>query len=200
MSNSTSRLPRKAIATLLAAATVGAVAGCAPAATATATTSAPSHSGLGLGLEAPYTSPATQERNKRVAVHVLTQLFEEGNLKVADRYLSEDYIQHNPAAPNGREAIKNFIREWTARFPDHQYNVKRVLAQGNLVLVHSNRSCGLSGNESVQPRAPNGLGRAGPRRTRPRGGDTHPVRGPGPGGQFPHDLANWVRPGATGRP
>ncbi|WP_420864058.1 TetR/AcrR family transcriptional regulator [Streptomyces deccanensis] len=30
------------------------------------------------------------------------------------------------------------------------------------------RSCGLSGSESVQPRAPNGLGRAGPRRTRPR--------------------------------
>lgn len=138
MSNSTSRLPRKAIATLLAAATVGAVAGFAPAATATATASAPSHSGLGLGLDAPYTSPATQERNKRVAVLVLTQLFEEGNLKVADRYISEDYIQHNPAAPNGREAIKNFIRDWTARFPDHQYNVKRVLAQGNLVLVHSN--------------------------------------------------------------
>ncbi|MCT9081637.1 DUF3533 domain-containing protein, partial [Streptomyces fulvoviolaceus] len=31
-----------------------------------------------------------------------------------------------------------------------------------------NRSCGLRGSESVQPRAPNGLGRAGPRRTRPR--------------------------------
>ncbi|MFE9439980.1 PE-PGRS family protein [Streptomyces sp. NPDC006602] len=55
-----------------------------------------------------------------------------------------------------------------------------------------NRSCGLNGSESVQPRAPNGLGRAGPRRTRPRGGDTHPVRGPGPGGQFP------PRPGQIG--
>lgn len=133
-SNSTTRTTRKAVATLLAVATVGAVAGFAPAATA----SAPAHSGLTLGLDAPHTSPATQERNKRVAVHVLTQLFEEGNLKVADRYIRADYIQHNPAAPNGREAIKNFIRDWTARFPDHQYNVKRVLAQGNLVLVHSN--------------------------------------------------------------
>ncbi|WP_327725659.1 nuclear transport factor 2 family protein [Streptomyces europaeiscabiei] len=133
-SNSTTRTSRKAVATLLAVATVGAVAGFAPAATATA----PSHSGPTLGLDARHTSPATQERNKRVAVHVLTQLFEEGNLKVADRYIRADYIQHNPAAPNGREAIKNFIRDWTARFPDHQYNVKRVLAQGNLVLVHSN--------------------------------------------------------------
>ena len=30
----------------------------------------------------------------------------------------------------------------------------------------------------VQPHAPNGLGRTGPRRTRPLGGDMHRVRGP----------------------
>ncbi|WP_285438048.1 FAD-dependent oxidoreductase [Streptomyces sp. ISL-98] len=47
------------------------------------------------------------------------------------------------------------------------------------------RSSGLSRSESAQPHAPNGLGRTGPRRTQPRGGDTHPVRGPGPGGRFP---------------
>ncbi|WP_338895320.1 nuclear transport factor 2 family protein [Streptomyces sp. TG1A-60] len=132
--NSTTRLPRRAIATLLAAASVAAVAGFAPAATA----SPPAPSGQSIGLDASHTSPATQERNKRVAVHVLTQLFEEGNLKVADRYIRENYIQHNPVAPDGRESIKSFIRDWTARYPDHKYNIKRVLAQGNLVLVHAN--------------------------------------------------------------
>ncbi len=58
-------------------------------------------------------------------------------------------------------------------------------------LLPDYRSCGLSGSESAQPRAPNGLGRSprlrpggppGPRRTRPRGSDTDPVRGPIPGG------------------
>ncbi|MDQ0763658.1 hypothetical protein QF027_006293 [Streptomyces canus] len=57
-----------------------------------------------------------------------------------------------------------------------------TVARRPLVRQCPHRSCGLSGSEPVQPRAPNGLGRAGPRRTRPRGGDTHPVRGPGPGG------------------
>lgn len=47
------------------------------------------------------------------------------------------------------------------------------------------RSFGLSRSEPDQPHAPNGLERTGPRRTRPRGGDTHPVRDPDPGGQFP---------------
>ncbi|MCW6008960.1 nuclear transport factor 2 family protein [Micromonospora sp. CPCC 205371] len=129
---STTLLSKKAMAALLAAATVGGVSGFAPAATASAPAYGLTTAGGG------HMSPFTQERNKAVAVHVLRQLFEEGNLAVADRYIRSDYIQHNPAAPDGREAIKNFIRVWTAMYPDHRYNVKRVLAQGDLVLVHSN--------------------------------------------------------------
>lgn len=126
-------MSRKTIAALVAAASLTAVTGLAPIATAATPTS-----GQKASAGNWQASPFTQERNKNVAVHVLRQLFEEGNLSVADRYIRSDYIQHNPAAPNGREAIKSFIRDWTARFPDHEYNVKRVLAQGDLVLVHSN--------------------------------------------------------------
>ncbi|EFL24312.1 hypothetical protein SSOG_04026 [Streptomyces himastatinicus ATCC 53653] len=73
------------------------------------------------------------------------------------------------------------------------------LAWGTSV-VPTYRSWGLSRGESAQPHAPNGLGRTGPRRTQPRGSDTHPVRGPSPGGRLPHDLAICARPEATGRP
>ncbi|MFI9584181.1 serine hydroxymethyltransferase [Streptomyces sp. NPDC052236] len=58
--------------------------------------------------------------------------------------------------------------------------------------LHPNRSFAVSGSESAHWHAPNGLGRTGPRRTRPRGGDTHPVRVPIPGGRFP------ARPGQVG--
>ncbi|CAM5238930.1 hypothetical protein SHIRM173S_09845 [Streptomyces hirsutus] len=34
--------------------------------------------------------------------------------------------------------------------------------------------------------------------TRPRGGDTHSVRGPSPGGRFPARLGHWVRPRGDG--
>ncbi|WP_405822942.1 nuclear transport factor 2 family protein [Streptomyces sp. NBC_01390] len=127
-----SSLSRKAVAALLATAAVGSVAGFAPGATASVPASTPAVADF------RHPSPYVQERNKRVAVHVLRQLFEEGNLKVADQYIRADYIQHNPTAPDGREAIKNFIRDWHERFPDHMYNVKRVIAQGDLVMVHSN--------------------------------------------------------------
>ncbi|WP_411089385.1 Gfo/Idh/MocA family protein [Streptomyces sp. 061-3] len=66
---------------------------------------------------------------------------------------------------------------------------------GTLVVDHVlryNRSSAASGSESAHWHAANGLGRTGPWRTRPRGSDTHPVRGPIPGGQFPG------RPGQVG--
>ncbi|WP_128434131.1 nuclear transport factor 2 family protein [Streptomyces cyaneus] len=129
---SKTHLSRRTVAALLATATIGSMAGFVPAATA----SAPDSS-LTVA-DSRQANPHAEERNKRVAVHVLRQLFEEGNLSVADQYIRADYIQHNPMAPDGREAIKNFIRDWTAQFPDHVYNVKRVLAQGDLVMVHSN--------------------------------------------------------------
>ncbi|MFM9716715.1 nuclear transport factor 2 family protein [Streptomyces galilaeus] len=129
---SNTHLSRRTVAALLATVTIGSMAGFVP----TATASAPSPSLTVADSRQPNSH--AEERNKRVAVHVLRQLFEEGNLKVADQYIRADYIQHNPMAPDGRDAIKNFIRDWTAQFPDHVYNVKRVIAQGDLAMVHSN--------------------------------------------------------------
>lgn len=125
-------LSRKAAAVLLAAATAGTMTAAAPAATASAP--APGRAAAGTWQQNPY----AQERNKVVAVRVLTRLFEEGDLSAADRYIRPDYIQHNSQAANGTEALKDFVRAWTAQFPDMKYNIKRVLAQGDMVLVHAN--------------------------------------------------------------
>src|SRR5690606_789886 len=89
-------------------------------------------------VDAQQTSLTAQERNKATAVDVLTQLFERANLKVADQRIRADYIQHSPVIPDGREAFKNYVLDLHTRYPDLKYNVKRVLAQGDLVLVHAN--------------------------------------------------------------
>ncbi|MFF0013029.1 hypothetical protein [Streptomyces sp. NPDC005374] len=64
----------------------------------------------------------------------------------------------------------------------------------------TNRSCGLSGSGSVQPRAPNGLGRAGPRRTRPRVATRIVCVVRAREASSLRDLAGWVRPEAAERP
>ncbi|MDX3695476.1 nuclear transport factor 2 family protein [Streptomyces europaeiscabiei] len=80
----------------------------------------------------------TAGHEKSVAVQVLKGVFERGDTKVVDRYVRPDYIQHNPTAPDGSAALKTLATTVHQQFPDARYDVKRVIAEGDLVLVHSN--------------------------------------------------------------
>ncbi|WP_086668939.1 nuclear transport factor 2 family protein [Lentzea kentuckyensis] len=117
-------LSRKALATLLAGAIFGATAGVTPAAA-----SPPP-------VRAWQTS--AQELHKAITVRVLKRLFEDGDVSVVDRFIRPDYIQHNPLAPDGTAALKAFAAPLATQFPDLKYDIKRVIAEGDLVLVHSN--------------------------------------------------------------
>ncbi|WP_158847532.1 nuclear transport factor 2 family protein [Saccharothrix deserti] len=124
----TTALPRKAVAAVLAATTTVAVTGLAPTASASAPGTATTHSWHMGALD----------RHKAVTVHVLKRLFEDGDVSVVDRYIRPDYIQHNPLAPNGTAPLKALAGPLNAQFPELKYDIKRVIAEGDLVLVHSN--------------------------------------------------------------
>ncbi|MGW4211339.1 nuclear transport factor 2 family protein [Lentzea sp. NPDC004789] len=116
-------LPRKVAAVVLAV-TLGAVTGLVAPARASS----------------PVSSwrPAALDQHKAITVQVLKRLFEDGDVSVVDRYIRPDYIQHNPLAPNGTAALKALAGPLTTQFPDLKYDIKRVIADGDLVLVHSN--------------------------------------------------------------
>ncbi|MFF1568714.1 nuclear transport factor 2 family protein [Streptomyces sp. NPDC058293] len=65
-------------------------------------------------------------------------MFERGDTGVVDRYVRPDYIQHNPLAPDGAETLKNLGVGFHQQFPDAEYDVRRVISEGDVVLVHSN--------------------------------------------------------------
>ncbi|WP_171112097.1 MULTISPECIES: nuclear transport factor 2 family protein [Streptomyces] len=75
---------------------------------------------------------------KAVTVRLLKGLFERGDTKVVDRYVRPDLIQHNPLAPDGAKALKNLGTALHQKFPDVKYDIKRVMSEGDLVIVHSN--------------------------------------------------------------
>ncbi|MGW0711331.1 nuclear transport factor 2 family protein [Streptomyces sp. NPDC002643] len=95
-----------------------------------ATPGATAHVSYGDGARLGY--------QKSVAVRVLKGVFEDGDTGVVDRYVRPDYIQHNPLAPDGAETLKGLAGAMAEQFPDLKYDVKRVISQGDLVLVHSN--------------------------------------------------------------
>jgi predicted SnoaL-like aldol condensation-catalyzing enzyme len=80
--------------------------------------------------------------NAQVAAALLDLAFNQRQVAAAfNRYVGATYTQHNPTVPNGKsEAIKT-LSEGLKTMNVH-YDIKRVIADGDLVVVHSHVTFG----------------------------------------------------------
>jgi predicted SnoaL-like aldol condensation-catalyzing enzyme len=53
------------------------------------------------------------------------------------RYLGPHYRQHNPGAADGPESFIGFVKRFAQTFPDFRVEPKRIIAEGNYVVMHS---------------------------------------------------------------
>lgn len=82
---------------------------------------------------------STTEQNKKIAVSFYEQAFNDKQPEAAAAaYLGATYTQHNPDADNGPEAFIGFVRSLEKQFPDFHLDIKRVVAEGDLVVTHGN--------------------------------------------------------------
>ena len=81
---------------------------------------------------------AKEEANKKLVLDFYQQFFGDKDIRAADKYLLPSYIQHNPHAATGREALKRFFAPFFANpaIPKTKIDVKRVAADGDLVWLH----------------------------------------------------------------
>ncbi|MEU9247202.1 nuclear transport factor 2 family protein [Streptomyces sp. NPDC048385] len=56
----------------------------------------------------------------------------------ATAHLGESYTQHNPEAQDGPGAFVGYVHWLHGQFPDLRLDIKRVIAEGDLVVTHSN--------------------------------------------------------------
>jgi predicted SnoaL-like aldol condensation-catalyzing enzyme len=78
------------------------------------------------------------ERNKRNAMAFYTVAFNDKNPRRAVRlYGGNEYIQHNPLAPNGFDAFIAFVESFTTAFPDAHIDIRRVFAECDFVVTHA---------------------------------------------------------------
>lgn len=54
----------------------------------------------------------------------------------ADRYIGDQYIQHNPNVPDGKAPFVNFFTQKFQNNPQAKNTIKRAIAEGNLVALH----------------------------------------------------------------
>lgn len=64
------------------------------------------------------------------------QLFGDKDLSSIDRYLTKDYIQHNPEVADGRDAFKTAATQWLSGQPKEVMNVPHATATGDIVMLH----------------------------------------------------------------
>ena len=76
-------------------------------------------------------------RNEGIVMEFIDNVFTAKNVSAAVNYLEEDYIQHSPTAPTGREAFINIITRLFEENPNFNYQVQRTYADGDNVIVHA---------------------------------------------------------------
>jgi len=71
--------------------------------------------------------------NKELVKKAMTELFINGDVTALDRYWSDNYIQHNPQIPNGRDALKQLF----SGGGDFKYEMGLIVADGDFVMIHA---------------------------------------------------------------
>jgi predicted SnoaL-like aldol condensation-catalyzing enzyme len=75
---------------------------------------------------------------KQVVTRFVTTLYVDKKVRAAfETWVDPGYIQHNPLAQSGRDAAISFLEPFFAQHPEINYSIKRIIAEGNLVVVHS---------------------------------------------------------------
>jgi len=77
------------------------------------------------------------EENKAIVTRLFEEVWNKGNLAVADEYSSDTLVYHNPLLPEavkGVEGYKDLAAAVRAAYPDMHFHVDDVVAEGSKVV------------------------------------------------------------------
>jgi predicted SnoaL-like aldol condensation-catalyzing enzyme len=90
------------------------------------------------------TERARLERNKKLVIAFYEKMIGEKNPEAARRYMGATYTQHSAYARDGFEGVAEFARQFKQDFPNHRYEVKKCIAEGDFVVLHLHGINGMS--------------------------------------------------------
>jgi predicted SnoaL-like aldol condensation-catalyzing enzyme len=82
-------------------------------------------------------------RNKKLVLDFYQTIIGNKDYEGARRYMGAEYRQHAPYATDGHAGVAEWVRKMKENFPQHHYEVKKVIAEGDLVVLHLHGMSGL---------------------------------------------------------
>src|SRR5882724_8262608 len=76
------------------------------------------------------------QRNRETVQRFCEIIFNEHKTAAVD-FIQDDYIQHSPFLAHGRQPFIDYFRDFFAEYPRARLHVKRIIAEGDYVVVHS---------------------------------------------------------------
>lgn len=82
----------------------------------------------------------TEVENKGLVRQFVDDVFNDGNLDRIETYVTSDYVEHSPLAPEpleGPAAVREFYAVLFAAFPDLEVTIQDLIAEGDRVCQRS---------------------------------------------------------------
>jgi predicted SnoaL-like aldol condensation-catalyzing enzyme len=85
---------------------------------------------------APLSERARLNRNKKLVLTFYANIIGRKDFEAGKKYMAETYKQHSPYAQDGHAGLAAFVKFFKDNFPNHHYEVKKVIAEGDMVVLH----------------------------------------------------------------
>lgn len=83
-----------------------------------------------------------EETNKKLVLDMYQELFGDKDVASIDKYIDEQYIQHNPILPDGRDTLKKAAAVWFKGASKEKIDVRHIAADDDLVFIHTRSARG----------------------------------------------------------
>ncbi len=80
------------------------------------------------------------EANKQNAINFYRTAYLGEPAKAVEKYVGEEYIQHNPLVADGKLALIDYFEEMAKDYPDKSIEFVRAVAEDDLVAVHTHQT------------------------------------------------------------